>query len=808
MDPVGVGSADPPVHRVDVIRRGPRLFAASVDEPRARRASDVILLVSTAVGLALMTAATEPLPGFVSSVSRFVATWPDFLDALWQFFVDLLVILAVLLAAVAFLRRRTAVGRDLVLSVVVAAAIWLLLSRGVAGSWPPVWESLRSAAPPLQFPAPRVALPAAVVFTASPHLALPVRRLGRWVVALAAIGVMMIGASTALGAAAGVLVATLSAAVVHLAFGSSGGRPSLSLVRDSLDELGVPISSLGVADRQQAGVFLVNAAGVYGDRLIVKVYGRDAHDTALVSTLWRTVWYREPGSPLRFARGRQVEHEAFLTLFAGQAGVRTDTVVTAGSTVDDDALLVLRRNGELLADLGEDRRPTDVDRLVAGIWTVVQQLQDGGVAHGQVDERHILVDDGGPGLVDFRGASVAATDNQRRTDLVQALVTTRLILGEERAVAVARDRLGSERLVSILPLLQPSVLTPYQRDRIEEDEMGLDELRAACATAVGEEPPALQVMRRITLGSIVRVVLPAVAVLMLLSGLAGLDFAELVEQLRNAEWWLLVLGVIVSQLPRLTQAISTLGSSPVPLPLGPVYALQLAVSYVNIAIPTAAARIAVNIRFFQRHGVPPGAALAAGALDGFGGFVVQALLLVGLLLMTSATLDLDLRAAVDSAGPILLVVVVIAVIAVAVSLAFGRLRRFITRWARQLSTEALSAVRGLRSPRRGLMLLGGNLGSEVLFATALGIFARAFGFDIALGELLLISIGVGLLSGLIPVPGGIGVAEGGLTFGLVQAGVPEEIAFAAVLLYRLSTFYLPPIWGFFAMRWLERNEHL
>jgi len=117
-------------------------------------------------------------------------------------------------------------------------------------------------------------------------------------------------------------------------------------------------------------------------------------------------------------------------------------------------------------------------------------------------------------------------------------------------------------------------------------------------------------------------------------------------------------------------------------------------------------------------------------------------------------------------------------------------------------------VRGLRSPRRGLMLLGGNLGSEVLFATALGIFARAFGFDIALGELLLISIGVGLLSGLIPVPGGIGVAEGGLTFGLVQAGVPEEIAFAAVLLYRLSTFYLPPIWGFFAMRWLERNEHL
>jgi len=29
-----------------------------------------------------------------------------------------------------------------------------------------------------------------------------------------------------------------------------------------------------------------------------------------------------------------------------------------------------------------------------------------------------------------------------------------------------------------------------------------------------------------------------------------------------------------------------------------------------------------------------------------------------------------------------------------------------------------------------------------------------------------------------------------------------------VLLYRLATFYLPPIWGFFALRWLERTNQL
>ena len=52
------------------------------------------------------------------------------------------------------------------------------------------------------------------------------------------------------------------------------------------------------------------------------------------------------------------------------------------------------------------------------------------------------------------------------------------------------------------------------------------------------------------------------------------------------------------------------------------------------------------------------------------------------------------------------------------------------------------------------------------------------------------------------------MTEGGLTSGWCSAGVPEEAAFAAVILYRLSTFYMPPVWGFFSMNWLERNGHL
>jgi uncharacterized membrane protein YbhN (UPF0104 family) len=171
-------------------------------------------------------------------------------------------------------------------------------------------------------------------------------------------------------------------------------------------------------------------------------------------------------------------------------------------------------------------------------------------------------------------------------------------------------------------------------------------------------------------------------------------------------------------------------------------------------------------------------------------------------------LDIDARAAVDSAAWLIIVAVVIAAAAIAVVLLVRRVRRFALGWARRLTAEAGHALRGLRSPRRLALLFGGNLATEVLFALALGTFVAAFGHPIGFGELLLTNISVALLAGLLPVPGGIGVAEGGLTFGLVQAGVPEEAAFAAVLMYRMATFYLPPLWGYVAMRWLERNEHL
>jgi uncharacterized membrane protein YbhN (UPF0104 family) len=42
--------------------------------------------------------------------------------------------------------------------------------------------------------------------------------------------------------------------------------------------------------------------------------------------------------------------------------------------------------------------------------------------------------------------------------------------------------------------------------------------------------------------------------------------------------------------------------------------------------------------------------------------------------------------------------------------------------------------------------------------------------------------------------------------GLSAAGVPQNIAVAAVFTQRLFTAYLPPIWGWFILMWMRRKE--
>jgi uncharacterized membrane protein YbhN (UPF0104 family) len=237
----------------------------------------------------------------------------------------------------------------------------------------------------------------------------------------------------------------------------------------------------------------------------------------------------------------------------------------------------------------------------------------------------------------------------------------------------------------------------------------------------------------------------------------------------------------------------------------PCVVLQAAIKFVNLTVPSSAGRIGMNLRFLQRMGVPRPQALAAGAIDDASETIVQAALFLIALLVVGRGIDLS---QFGDAGPdarLLAALGVALVASVAVVLAVPRLRAKVVPDVRSAFVGLWSVA---RVRRKRVELFGGNVASELLYSLALGATCLAYGVNLNLGELVFVNTSAAVLSSVIPSPGGIGAAEAALAGALISVGVDEPTALAIAVTQRLSTFYLPPIWGYAALRWLGRKGYV
>ena len=600
--PVPAGDAvDSGMHaRTAKLRTRFRVYASPRDEPRKRRATDVLLLAVGLLGLWLLTAAYPP-SGFEESFENFLANFPGWLNPIWGVCYDLLWLWAMLLVVAAAISRRHVVAVQALAALVLSAIVALVVTRLAIGDWPSVGTAIEGASGSPPFPAFRVAETASVILVTAPHLVRPFRTAGHWILFLGVVGGLLIDGATAGGTFAAFLVALTAAAAVRLAHGTSAGRPGLAEVTAALGELGVDAERLEPADRQTAGIVLFEGHDSTGRPLLVKVYGRDAYDNQLLAKLSRTIWYRDVGPELGLSRLQAVEHEALVTLLANRAGVASREVITAGETVEHDALLVLRGDARPLAELGADELD---DGLLHAAWRTLAQLEAADIAHRQIDTSTVAVADGDVWLLDFGQATAAPSHDQLETDKVQLLAATAAVAGADRAIAVAVDALGHDESAALLPYLQSAALATPLRKGVKAAGINIDDLRKQLATAVGAEVPELIKLKRMTWWTIIQVALLFLAASAIYAGFSEIDWSQVWTDLQGASWGWIVAGFILAQVPRLTQAVAMLGSIAARLPFFPVYMKQLATCYLNLAMPSSIARMALSIRFFQCQGLP------------------------------------------------------------------------------------------------------------------------------------------------------------------------------------------------------------
>ena len=767
------------------------------DEPgrRNRRTIDGVLVTAAALLTGLAAVVARSAPDVDEEVGSAVVTVLGWAPAVWRIAVLGALGFATVVAVDVLVRRRWTLARDLLLALLSVVLLGSVLSRVVTSDWTPVEPHTFSR---WGFPELRLAAVAAVLVVAWPELVRPVRTASAWFLTAAVVGLVALGAALPSQALAGVALGLVAAALVRLAFGSAAGVPPTARVRASLETLGVHVTDLRIAPRQQVG-----SAVFIGRGIKVRVLGRDAQDTQRLARRWRLLAYKDPPRSAPIGRLEQVEHEALATLMAAQAGVRVPGVVAVGLGPDDDAIVVTREPDVPPLELLDADEVTDEN--LEELWRQVARLHDAGIAHGRLNASNVILVDGRPMLVGLSEATLGAPQSALDIDVAELLVACCILVGPERALRKAVDAGWSDAVGRVLPYLQRAALTPHLRDLARTHEVGLKQLRAEAAAATGHEVPEIAPLRRVRPKDVLLMAFLVVAAYLLISQLAQIGIRAIADELRGAEPVWVVVALLLAQSALIGSGISVRGAVPVPLPLLPCVVLQAAIKFVNLTVPSSAGRIGMNLRFLQRMGVPRPQALAAGAIDDVSETIVQAALFLIALLVVGRGIDLS---QFGDAGPdtrLLAALGVALVATVAVVLAVPRLRA-------KVVPEVRSAFVGLwsvaRVRRKRVELFGGNVASELLYSLALGATCLAYGVDLNLGELVFVNTSAAVLSSVIPSPGGIGAAEAALAGALISVGVDEPTALAIAVTQRLSTFYLPPIWGYAALRWLGRKGYV
>ena len=721
---------------------------------------------------------------------------------------------AIVLVALALVARRWEIARDIALSVAGTAAVSgiLVLLLGSHGGRP---SGIVINGYDLSFPVLRIALFMAVTTAALPYLARTVQRLIELFIALVALASAVGGHGLPLNVLGSLAIGWGVTAAVRLIFGSPLGLPSTEDVRLLLEELGISSSDVHPVTRQVWGVAKYEAiearrAGPPGQRIGIAVYGRDAADARLLTKAGRFLFYRDSGPALMLTRLQQVEHEAYLTMRAGQVGAAVPEIAAAGTAgPSKDALLVCRLPaGTALSDA--DAAPIS-DVTLDDLYRQLLVLRKARIAHGAISGDALLVDSTAKTIVvaDFRNASASASPDQLDRDMAGAMAATAVAVGAERAADSAARCLTPEMLEGALRHLHKPALDPALGRSLRGQRGLLEEVRQRAAQAASIDLPKLVEPRRVSWPTLIMMVGTLIGGWALIGVL--IDVSKSFDTVIGADWLWVILTFVLAQLVYVASAVEGIGSVSGPLPFARAVAVEVAKAFSALAGGTAAV-FATRVRFFQQQGYDASVALSSGAIMATSSWIAKgALFLVAL---PFAWGSIHLEATPQSGGNsklvwIILAVVVLVGLVIGVALAVPRLRRLAAEKARPKVRDIWGNLKGIASsPRKLVLLVGGSFGQELFVAMALSVSLRAFDDHLRLPVLIVVITLAAMIGGIAPSPGGMGVVEAGLILGLTAAGVSEADATAAVFIQRLFTSYLPPIWGWATLVWMRKREYL
>jgi uncharacterized membrane protein YbhN (UPF0104 family) len=276
-------------------------------------------------------------------------------------------------------------------------------------------------------------------------------------------------------------------------------------------------------------------------------------------------------------------------------------------------------------------------------------------------------------------------------------------------------------------------------------------------------------------------------------------------------WYWLAVCVVASVGFYVANGVALRAASGIRLPLGKVTAVQFAAAAANRIVPAGIGAIAVNLRFLEKNGMSRATGLASVASTRAATAIVH---LGGIALVFSTmqgsgigeAVSRPLSSGVDKLGSTAFCAgvggVVLAVTVVAVHPRMrSRVRPFLAG-----AKGHLSAL--LHSPGRSAVLVLSLAGTKVAQITALTAAVWAFGGSVSIIAVATVFLVGSAVAGAAPTAGSVGAIEPALVFGLHAAGGSAASMMAAVLVFRLISYWMPVVPGAAALAALRRGGDL
>ncbi|MFN7149367.1 MAG: flippase-like domain-containing protein [Microthrixaceae bacterium] len=772
---------------------------------------DVLRFLAFAAASVVAAVLTRWLP---DGMDGFEENLTSLLEVPWSWVrvvADLVLVATVLVAGLAVLvvplvtRRFRLFGYVLAANVVSGIAVgalvgWLGLGGDVSSSGSSADGLARTVSADVVGGAQLVA----AFVTIAPFVSRTWRRAGTWTI----VAVIVLRLVVASGESTHVALTLLSGAAVGsavlLAFGRPSTRPRLASILDSLRSSGLVVSELHPASVDARGSVPYYATLEDGGGIFTKVLGSEQRAADLLFRFYRSVRLRNVGDERPFSSLRRtVEHEALVALQARDVGVRTPRLRCVAPVGADSFLLAYDRIGGDSLDRVEPERLTD--RVLVALWEQVALLRTFRIAHRDLRLANVfLADDGEPWLIDFGFSEIAASDTLLRADVAQLLASLVVSVGPRRAVGPAIEVLGADAVTQSLGRLQPAALSGATQSELKAHKGLLEQLRTEIEQQCDVEEPPLEPVTRVGARQLFTLALLVAVFYVLIPQFA--DLPGVVAEVQDASWIWLVPILIASAATHLAATMSTIGSVPAQLPVGPTAAAQVAASFASKLAPAGLGGMALNVRYLQRRGIETPVATSSIGLNAAAGVVAHVVLAAVFLLWVGREAFGNLE--LPSPRALLIGVIVVAILG-AISMLVPSSRRLVVEKLLPILGTAVSGLRDvLTTPTKLVLLLGGSVLITLCYVLAFEFSTRAFDIDLrfaAIGAVYLVGSAVATVA---PTPGGLGATEAALIGGLVAVGVPDDQAVPAVFLFRLATFWLPILPGWIAFTWLRRTDRL